>query len=47
MTFAAPNYAVSRKALALVERLLRIGIRYVCAIHIDKSISICRAALAC
>ncbi|HKU49721.1 MAG TPA: hypothetical protein VJP79_07205 [Nitrososphaera sp.] len=47
MTFAGPNYAISRKAFALVERLLGIGIRYVCAIHIDKSIAICRAALAC
>jgi hypothetical protein len=45
MTFALPNNAIGRKAAELLERLLKVGIRYVCAKHIDKSISMCRAAL--
>ena len=45
MTFKFPNNAVGRMATVLFKRLLRIGIRLVCAKHIDKSISICRAAL--
>jgi hypothetical protein len=46
MTLAPPNNAIGRKTSALVERLLKVGIKYVCAKHIDKSISICRATLA-
>jgi len=45
MTIAPPNNAIGRKTSALVERLLKVGIRYLCAKHIDKSISICRATL--
>jgi hypothetical protein len=37
--------ALARTTSALVERLLKVGIRYVCAKHIDKSISICKATL--
>jgi hypothetical protein len=46
MTFPPTTNAISRKTYALVERLLKIGIKYVCAKHVDKSISICRATLA-
>jgi hypothetical protein len=46
MTFAPPTTAIRRKTSALVERLLKAGIKYVCAKHVDKSISICRATLA-
>jgi len=46
MTLALPNNAIGRKTSALVERLLKVGIKYVCAKHIDKSISICRGTLA-
>jgi hypothetical protein len=45
MTFAPPNNAIGRQISALIERMLKVGIRYVCAKHIDKSISMCRAAL--
>jgi len=38
--------AINRKTTALVERLLKVGIKYVCAKHVDKSISISRATLA-
>jgi hypothetical protein len=45
MSFAPPNNAIGKKTYALVERLLKVGIIYICAKHIDKSISICRATL--
>jgi hypothetical protein len=45
MTFALPNNAIGRKTASLVEHLLKAGIRYVCAKHIDRSISMCRATL--
>lgn len=46
MTIAHSTNAISRKTSALVERLFKVGIRYVCAKHVDRSISICRATLA-
>jgi hypothetical protein len=46
ITFGTSTNVISRKAFALVECLLKIGIKYVCAGHVDKSISICRATLA-
>jgi len=46
MTFPSRTNSISRKAYALVERLLKVGIKYICAKHVDKSISICRASLA-
>ena len=46
MTFATPTNPISRKTSALLEHLLKVGIKYVCAIHVDRSISICRATLA-
>lgn len=46
MTFAPSTNAISKRTSALIERVLRIGIRYVCAKHVDKSISICQATLA-
>lgn len=45
MTLAAPSNLVVKKGYALLERMLRVGIRYVCAKHIDTSISMCRAQL--
>lgn len=46
MTIAPSTNAISRKISVLVERLFRVGIRYVCAKHVDGSISMCRATLA-
>jgi hypothetical protein len=46
ITFAPPTNVISRNTSALVERLLKVGIKYVCAKHVDKSISICRATFA-
>jgi len=46
MTFMTPTNAIGRKTSALVQRLLKVGIKYVCAKHVDRSISICRAMLA-
>jgi hypothetical protein len=45
MNLAPSKNVITRKTNALVERLLRSGIRYVCAKHIDKSIAICKATL--
>jgi hypothetical protein len=45
MTFAPRTNLISRNTSALIERLLKIGIRYVCAKHVDRSISICRSTL--
>lgn len=46
MTFAPPTNAINRKTSVLVERLLKVGIKYVCAKHVDKSISLSCATLA-
>jgi hypothetical protein len=46
IAFGGSTNVINRKAFALVECLLKIGIKYVCARHVDKSISICRATLA-
>ncbi len=43
--FAPPKNVIGRKVYALVESLLKIGIKYVCAKHVDRSIAICRATL--
>jgi hypothetical protein len=45
MTFVPSDNAFGRKTGSLVEHLLKVGIRYVCARHIDKSISMCRTTL--
>jgi hypothetical protein len=44
--FAPPKNVIGRKAYALVESLLKIGIEYVCAKHVDRSIAICRSTVA-
>jgi hypothetical protein len=44
--FAPPKNVIGRKAHALVESLLKIGIKYVCAKHVDRSIAICRSTVA-
>jgi hypothetical protein len=44
--FATPTNVIGRKVSTLIEGLLKVGIRYICAKHVDKSISICRATLA-
>jgi hypothetical protein len=46
MTIAPSTNAISRRISALVERMFKVGIRYICAKHVDRSISICRATLA-
>jgi hypothetical protein len=45
MTVAPRTNAISKRISALIERLFQVGIKYVCAKHVDKSISMCRATL--
>ena len=45
MNFGRPTSAISKAAFSAAERLLKVGIKYICAKHVDKSISICRAEL--
>jgi hypothetical protein len=46
MTFPLSNNAIGRKTAALAMRLLKVGIKYICAKHIDRSVSVCRSTLA-